>query len=193
VPADAAPGYGYPPGHGYPPGAFAPPVPTAPGGAPLAEFWQRLVAYLLDSLILAAVLIIPLVVMFGLVFVPYILSLRPGDQPDPRSFVLLELLIFAIFIPLQIIASYIYFVRMFHKTGQTVGKRVMRIRVVRVLDGGPVDLRVARRRWLVQHVSSLIAFYFNLADGLWQLWDQPYRQCLHDKCAETIVVQVTGP
>jgi hypothetical protein len=31
-----------------------------------------------------------------------------------------------------------------------------------------------------------------LIDGLWQLWDQPYRQCLHDKWPGTIVVKATA-
>ena len=26
-------------------------------------------------------------------------------------------------------------------------------------------------------------------DGLWQLWDKPLRQCLHDKAADTVVVK----
>jgi uncharacterized RDD family membrane protein YckC len=197
------PGYGpYAPTLGYGPYAapagYAPPAggaprPTwlAPGGAPLAEFWQRLVASLLDSLILSVTMIIPLLLVFALLFVPYFSSLRPYSPPDPMSLLLLELAGFAIITPLQLIATYIYFVRMVHKTGQTVGKRIMKIRVVRRIDGGPIDLRTARRRWVVQYASAVTAFYFNLADGLWQLWDLPYRQCLHDKCADTVVIQVT--
>jgi uncharacterized RDD family membrane protein YckC len=183
-------GYGYGYGYGYPPGGFRPPVPVGPDGAPLAEFWQRLVAYLLDSLVLGAAMLIPLLLVFGLLFVPFLRS-NP-DGPDPTSLLILELLAFAVVIPLQIVATYVYFVRMFYKTGQTVGKRVMKIRTVRAADGGPIDLRTARRRWLAQYVAATVAWYFNLADGLWQLWDQPYRQCLHDKCAETVVVQVVG-
>jgi hypothetical protein len=28
-------------------------------------------------------------------------------------------------------------------------------------------------------------------DGLWQLWDKPWQQCLHDKFAGTVVVKVS--
>jgi hypothetical protein len=28
-------------------------------------------------------------------------------------------------------------------------------------------------------------------DGLWQLWDKPFQQCLHDKAAGTVVVKLT--
>jgi uncharacterized RDD family membrane protein YckC len=136
--------------------------------------------------------LIPTLLVLGGAFVPYFMSIEPGTEPAPMPLLLLYVLALAIIMALQLIASYVYFVRMSHRTGQTIGKRVMKIRVVRRVDGGPIDLRSAKRRWVVQHVSAIVAFYFNLADGLWQLWDQPYRQCLHDKCAETVVVQVTA-
>jgi uncharacterized RDD family membrane protein YckC len=183
VPPNAVPGYGYPP-------AGARPGPVGPGGAPLAEFWQRFVAYLVDSLIVSAAMIIPMIGIFALVLIPAIASAGTTTGPDPFGLLLLELLAFAIIVPLQVLATYVYFVVMARKTGQTVGKRIMKIRIVRAADGGPITPKMARRRWLVLHVSALIAFYFSFADGLWQLWDQPYRQCLHDKCAETVVVQV---
>nr|WP_275941511.1 RDD family protein [Planosporangium mesophilum] len=158
----------------------------------MAEFWQRLVAYLIDGLIVGAVLLIPMALLLGLLSVPFFASVDPDTGPDPAQMLLLWALMVVVIVALNVIGSYVYFVRMCHRTGQTVGKRVMNIRVVRALDGGPIDLRILKRRWIVQHVSGIVASYFNLADGLWQLWDQPYRQCLHDKAAGTIVVQVTA-
>nr|WP_240939866.1 RDD family protein [Planosporangium flavigriseum] len=168
------------------------PVPVGPGGAPLAEFWQRLVAYIIDGLIVTAAILIPMLLLFALVFVPFVTSIEHGATPDPLFVLPVWALLSVMIAALNVVASYVYFVRMCHRTGQTIGKRVMKIRVVRAFDGGPVDLRALKRRWVVQHVSALVAAYFNLADGLWQLWDQPYRQCLHDKCAETVVVQVAA-
>lgn len=192
-PVGYAAGHGYPPGYGYPPAGVSRPGPVGPGGAPLAEFWQRLVAYLIDGLIVGAVLLIPMALLIVLVvFVPFFAPVDPTIGPGPAQMLLLWALMVVVIMALNVIASYVYFVRMCHRTGQTIGKRVMKIRVVRAFDGGPIDLRIAKRRWLVQHVSALVASYFNIADGLWQLWDQPYRQCLHDKCAETVVVQVAA-
>ena len=37
--------------------------------------------------------------------------------------------------------------------------------------------------------GGLIPF-FSYVDGLWQLWDKPYLQTLHDKFAQTVVVKV---
>ena len=52
-----------------------------------------------------------------------------------------------------------------------------------------VDTSLATRRWLVEVGCGLIGVVA-LLDGLWQLWDQPYRQCLHDKWPQTVVVKV---
>jgi len=166
---------------------------VAANGAPLADFSQRLLAYLLDGLIFGLAILVPFFIVFLAIFIPYMSSIDTSTAPDPAIIIGIELVIFAIILPLSFAASYVYYVKMFVKTGQTIGKRVMKIRVVRAVDGGPVDARTARRRWVVQHVAGAVASYFNLADGLWQLWDQPYRQCLHDKCAETVVVQVAQP
>jgi uncharacterized RDD family membrane protein YckC len=50
---------------------------------------------------------------------------------------------------------------------------------------------IAVRRWLMDSVAVQFAPLLFLLDGLWQLWDQPYRQCLHDKVAGTTVIKVT--
>ena len=46
--------------------------------------------------------------------------------------------------------------------------------------------------WVIigQTGTQLYVPFFSWIDGLWQLWDQPYRQCLHDKWAGTVVVKV---
>jgi uncharacterized RDD family membrane protein YckC len=199
-PGGYAPPPGYPPTTGYsvpagarPSGPGRPGVPSGPGGAPLAEFSDRLLAYLLDSLILGAAMAVPmLAVIIGVVLIMGD-SMTAGSPQDAVRFLIFEVVFFVVVFPLMAAATYLYFVTLMHRTGQTFGKRVMKIRVVRSLDGGPIDIRAARRRWVTTHLANLIAPYFNWADGLWQLWDQPYRQCLHDKCASTVVVKVAAP
>jgi hypothetical protein len=73
----------------------------------------------------------------------------------------------------------------------TVGKRVMRNRVVR-LENAPFDRATSTVRWLLQSVGAVAVPYYGWLDGLWQLWDKPYRQCLHDKGAHTVVIKVDG-
>jgi len=56
--------------------------------------------------------------------------------------------------------------------------------------GGQLTRAVAVRRWLVDSLGAQLVPFLHLLDGLWQRWDQPYRQCLHDKAADTAVVKV---
>ena len=42
----------------------------------------------------------------------------------------------------------------------------------------------------VQSPATLLEPFLGYLDGFWQLWDKPYRQCLHDKWPRTVVVKV---
>jgi uncharacterized RDD family membrane protein YckC len=209
----AAPSYPAPPGYGYTPAGYppmasgyrfvAPPPVVAVGGAPLAEAWERLVAYLVDSVIQLAAMVIPIAVVIVVMW-HEITRAVDGIDNQPAAFgqtssfnvhfghlFVVELIAIAILVPLGMLISYLHHVTYMHRTGQTVGKRAMRIRAVRATDGAPISLRGARKRWLVGGLAYSFAPYFQYADTLWLLWDTPYRQCLHDKCAETVVVKVS--
>ena len=41
-----------------------------------------------------------------------------------------------------------------------------------------------------EFIRSYALPFFRWIDGLWQLWDQPYKQCLHDKWPGTVVIKV---
>jgi uncharacterized RDD family membrane protein YckC len=205
-----APAYGYPPpGHAYPPPGFGfppPPPPVAPGGAPLADIGERFLAHLIDAVILMFCNFIPIALALFLVanrifdaFADMTTANDAGIQGaqvhDPSHplmrILLLELILVAILLPLTLVISYLYMVTYMSRTGQTVGKRVMKLKIVSAIDGSSITRSTARKRWLVAQPASLIGPYFTYADSLWLLWDKPYRQCLHDKCAETVVVKLT--
>ncbi|HKD97794.1 MAG TPA: RDD family protein [Micromonosporaceae bacterium] len=181
---------------------MAPPVTV--GGAPLAHAADRFVAYLIDSLISSVLLLIPLGVMLWAMFDRIrdafdAFPTTPAPNTDPFTLMApvlhIELLFLAVIVPLSLIESYFYYVTFMHRTGQTPGKRVMKIKVVRLEDGSPIDARIARRRWLAQSLMPFLSAWlpgFVYADLLWLLWDVPYRQCLHDKVALTAVVKVTA-
>jgi uncharacterized RDD family membrane protein YckC len=198
-PSYPPPYYPPPPGGGYavPPQAAYPPLtyrrpPVAPNGAPLAEFWERFVAYLLDSLIIGAILLIPTIVALAIMiplYVDQIRSMQPGVQPNFGPLILMYIVLLTIFIPLRLLALYLHQVTYQLSKGQTVGKRVMKIKIINLADGSPMGVVAARKRWLLESVGAFLGPFAYL-DGLWQLWDQPYRQCLHDKWAQTAVVKV---
>jgi uncharacterized RDD family membrane protein YckC len=75
-------------------------------------------------------------------------------------------------------------------TGQTPGKKMLGIIVIREdtgqLLGGPVGLL----RWFVGFVISVVTLGIGgLIDVLWPLWDGQ-KQTLHDKVVKSVVVQV---
>jgi uncharacterized RDD family membrane protein YckC len=176
------------------------PPPVAVGGAPLAHPADRFLAALIDSVIVGAILAVPLALsawyLFARMF--HLLDLAPDTTHPFRQIVDIwwaELLVFAILVPVSLAVTYLYYVTFMHRTGQTVGKRAMKIKVVRLADGSPIDAGIARRRWTVQFVAQAWSAPlpgFAYADLLWLLWDVPYRQCLHDKVAQTAVVKVNA-
>jgi uncharacterized RDD family membrane protein YckC len=82
-------------------------------------------------------------------------------------------------------------------SGQTLGKRLLGIKVVR-LDSDAERLGFGRslRRWGRLGLPTLlwscfgIGFLFQLIDCVFVLFDKPLRQALHDKSAATAVVYV---
>jgi uncharacterized RDD family membrane protein YckC len=172
---------------------IAPPA-VAPDGQPLAGFGDRLVARLLDGLILGVaslVLAIPLIV----IIVARASSIRVDDQGNADglggSFVLMIFALEAAWLLLILAATYVYEVEMMYRSGQTIGKRVMKIRIIPLQAGAPMTRGAAAKRWLVGQLAASFVPLFSWIDGLWQLWDKPFQQCLHDKAAGTVVVKLT--
>jgi uncharacterized RDD family membrane protein YckC len=83
-------------------------------------------------------------------------------------------------------------------TGQTLGKRLMGIRVVRVEQPGAIGFGRSLRRWNTLGLPTLlwpccgIGFVLQFVDAVYLLADRPLMQSLHDKSARTVVVRVPG-
>jgi uncharacterized RDD family membrane protein YckC len=80
--------------------------------------------------------------------------------------------------------------------GQTFGKRVLGIRVVRVEEPGPIGFGRSLRRWNTLGLPTLlwpccgIGFVLQFVDAVYLLADRPLLQSLHDRSARTVVVRV---
>jgi uncharacterized RDD family membrane protein YckC len=124
---------------------------------PRASFFQRLVAFLIDGILLG--------------FITAVLETMLGRQVG-----WLFSLAFGIgyFGYLEGSAS-----------GQTIGKRVLNIRVVDLRSGGPIGFSRAVLRYFARILSTIPIFlgYF------WMLWDAE-KQTWHDKIARSVVVPV---
>jgi uncharacterized RDD family membrane protein YckC len=178
--------------------------PTGPGGRPLAEWWERLLARLLDNLITQAVgtvLVVIYVIVLVVIAVKHPADFQDGQDP-PGWFIGLLVLVYPIIGLATGISSYVYHNLLFDQTGRTVGKKVLKLAIVDAKTGQPVDRRGLRRRWLaydgvialgllVLPLSVVTSPYAYLC-VLWALWDKPDRQALHDKYSGTVVVK-EGP
>jgi uncharacterized RDD family membrane protein YckC len=74
------------------------------------------------------------------------------------------------------------------RSGQTLGKRLLSIRVVDFETGAGIDYTRALGRSLGRLLSGFILFI----GYLWMLWDRD-AQTWHDKLASTTVVRVVRP
>ncbi len=193
TPHGPAPYYGPPQQYGWRP----PPVPVAPDGRPLADFGTRLLSHLIDTSILtgiALVLFVP--VIFGAVFVlmPDVTGSVAGTAPTADDMVadfLVPLLLIELGLVLVLLAGYyVYFVEMMYRSGQTLGKKLMKIRVVPLEPGRTLSRGMAAKRYLIEFPVGIVVPLFTYLDGFWQLWDKPYQQTLHDKVARTVVIKV---
>ncbi|WP_415952056.1 RDD family protein [Streptomyces sp. KLOTTS4A1] len=79
---------------------------------------------------------------------------------------------------------------MVRANGQTVGKKLMKLRVAMLKDGSTPDSSTALLRasvlWLPALLCCYCVWWFILV--LSAAADKPYRQALHDKAAKTVVV-----
>jgi len=169
-------------GTGYPP---PPPGPTQQWGEPslapkFAGFWIRTVAYMIDGfLILILVSVLVGVGVFGYI---------SGSEKDAAGDVSYmfhggnwNFLNVAVFL-----LNMVYFTFFLGKRGQTPGKRVCGLKVIR-LDGSPVSYGQAAVRTLGYYLN-----HFTLCIGfLWVAID-PRKQGFHDKIAGTYEIRV-GP
>jgi uncharacterized RDD family membrane protein YckC len=152
-----------------------------PHDGELAGRATRLAAYILDALIGAAI-VIPVAISAG-----FSAARRGhGSHFMFQDVVGLGGLISVIGLVVWIVVT-IHLVR---TNGQTLGKRIVGIKVVRK-DGSPASL--GRIFWLRNVVNALpgsipyIGWLYGLADAL--LIFSESRQCLHDKIADTIVIK----
>lgn len=172
--------------------SFAPPI----GGQPaptweLSGWWRRVGAYVIDSLIVGLLTVIPLVIVYFLTGVEF--KYLDDDQLDvPAS----QETAFAIFVLAALASALIvptvyYCVTMSRTNGQTVGKQSSGIRVVRE-DGQPVTAGFAFVRqilviYLLFGMVGGIVYIAQPLDFLWPLWDKK-NQALHDKIVKSRVV-----
>lgn len=130
------------------------PAQTGPSG-PRAGFGRRLVAAIVDG------------VIYGVVYIILDIFLSAGAAYGLT-------LLFSI--------AYLTYLEG-SPAGQTIGKKLLNIRVIDYATGGPIGYGRAFLRWLGRILSQISI----LLGYLWMLWDKE-KQTWHDKIANCVVV-----
>jgi uncharacterized RDD family membrane protein YckC len=161
--AGGQPGYGAPPppeGYGAPAGGYGnpmAPIPAPPGewaGPPLAEWPARALGAVIDGVI-------------G--WIPQFLLSKMGAP---------------LFGQLVGLVIWLYFMYLQGTTGQTPGKKVAKIKLLREADGQVVGFPLAIGRGIL-HIVDLIPCGVGF---LWPLWDKK-KQTFADKIVSTVVIK----
>jgi uncharacterized RDD family membrane protein YckC len=138
-------------------------------------FWIRYAAWIIDTIILNIIGIILLRV--GSVAFDLAASGLQNLETEEMISIMIPYFLF------MLIVNITYFTYFHGSTGQTLGKMVCKLKVVR-LNGGPVGYGKAFLRWIGYLVSSI--FYLGF---LWAAWDKQ-KQGWHDKIAGTYVIKI---
>ncbi|MER6450777.1 RDD family protein [Streptomyces venezuelae] len=188
-------GGGYPPppppyGGGGDPyggsGGYGMPDPLA-GMPPLADFGKRLLARIIDVVIIA----IPLA-LIQLAFGTNRYRFDTDQGEDISEVVGKSYSGSGLIMTLISIVAYVGYDWWFtKKNGQTVGKKAMNLRVAMLNDGSVPNSNASLTRAAVLWLPTLIccACLWPIALVVSILVDKPYKQGLHDKVAKTVVVQ----
>ncbi len=142
-----------------------------------ASFGKRAVAYIIDSIIVGLIAGIPIGCLIGI-------TAAFAMEMSEEAYIIAIIAVSLIGVLWAIIASILYFAWMWSRTGQTLGKKWLGIKVVTAEWVPPSFWRAAGR--------AVIGYWLsNLAFGLgflWMLWDD-YQQCWHDKLFSTYVIE----
>ena len=149
------------------------------GALEAADRGTRLAAFFLDGLIGAGI-----VGILAAIAIPAMLSARRGAGGEAAGVLLLMLLLCAF------LGVLIWNLVWIHKYGQTIGKRIMKVRIVRNDATRAGFSRIFFLRMLVPGLIGSIPFVgalFTLVDICFIFRDD--RRCIHDLIADTVVVK----
>lgn len=169
-----------------------------PAGLFYADVPNRIMALIIDIIVLSVIGFILALLFGGLVTDPGALD-SPGGELDVVPFLVVLLL--------QLGLSLAYFGYLWTATGATLGMRLLGLRIGDEADGQPIGRGQAVTRWLLlgipsvlaslaAYVPDMIAVILSIVGVMWLLMllytmaQSPTKQGLHDRYAHTILVRV---
>ncbi|MGW5584556.1 RDD family protein, partial [Streptomyces sp. NPDC003857] len=169
-----------PPGppYGGPGGPYGPYGGTDPlaGMPPLADSGKRVLARIIDMIIVGIV-----VALLSWVFRTAEYDVDANRIESGKS------------LGQSVIAAVLYIAYdtvMISRSGQTLGKKLLNMRVANLQDGSSPSVRTSLIRAAVLWLpfAFCCACVWTAICGGWSFFDKPYKQGLHDKAARTVEV-----
>jgi len=152
----------------------------------LADRGTRLGAKFLDGLIMGVGFMV--IGFTAAIAIPAMLSRSAAPKSSSLFFI-----VFAVLVGCLVLAMAIWNLVWLSRYGQTVAKRILKIRIVRS-NGDPVGMgRLVGLRIVLMWVLESVPFLgplFSLVNVCFIFRDD--RRCIHDLMADTIVVKVTA-
>lgn len=154
---------------------------TPPPAEELADWSARAGAALVDAAVVVGFVLALAGVLFGVMLLTGDSARQAGETVRWNALILS--------LPIALLYAPLLMARDGARNGQTWGKQLAGIRVIRNRVT-PMDVWWGLLRdGLGKHVLSAVTLLLNL---LWPLWDRE-RQALHDKLADTWVVRASQP
>lgn len=180
---------GYPQSQ-VPPGGWDRPVAGPPPlAAPFAGWWSRVGAALVDLVVIG----VPAVLVASAIFGGVGAAFTADDGFGVFALILGVVVYICLLFAAAILYAPLLMRRAGERNGQTWGKQLLGIRVVRT-NGVPMDFTwSAVREALVKGLglgfaSTIVPLLPYLLDALWPLWDEEHR-AVHDMVVGTRVVE----
>ncbi|MFF4542730.1 RDD family protein [Streptomyces sp. NPDC001435] len=175
-PYDVPPGGQPPPYGGGPYGSGGTPADPLAGMPPLADSGKRTLARIIDMVLVGIV-----VWLVTLIFRVNELQMSSDRIEVGKGFAQ------SIIVAVLYVA---YDTLLIAKTGQTLGKKWLGMRVANLEDGSTPSTQTSLTRALVLWIpfAFCCACIWTAIAGGWSFFDKPYKQGLHDKAAKTVVV-----
>lgn len=154
-----------------------------------AALGRRLAARLIDTLVLGAVTAAVAVPMWSTVTEHIDAKVEAAKQSGRQVTVYLvdgtTAPVLATILAVLLIGGALYEALPTLKWGRTLGKKLCGVRVLDIESHDTPTLGAALKRWFVYSVLGVLAV--GVVNVVWCLFDQPWRQCWHDKLARTFV------
>jgi len=166
----------------------SPQQPFAAVPGQLAGWGRRLVATLLDGLIVG----VPALIIMGALGIGVVDASASGSDVGLLALIGAILVTALVFVVVSLIYAPLTMMRKGEHNGQTLGKQALGIRVVRTSGESMDFLWAALREIVIKSFGLSVVSFLTLGIGLlinylWPLWDDENR-ALHDFAASTRVV-----